>query len=225
MSSVNSGVMFETFIACVRMPMSPSPPPSAATALASGRAVAAAVRNTKIKMIRAAMKPKRNGGTPLLLALALERVAGELDLKVRAAQCLELVEHAGEVLQVVVIRRPGDVDQPGRRTLGGVQQFRVACADRAALRAVDRLPRRADLRDLVARRAQLDQRRLERRRRRRERAGLRLQDDGAGRAVLVGQAGALENVRNRRGLGVRQAERVFVRRTAERTGDALARPR
>ena len=59
--------MFETFIACVRMPISPSPAPSAATALASGSAVAPRVRKTISRMISAAMKPNANGGTPPLL--------------------------------------------------------------------------------------------------------------------------------------------------------------
>ena len=56
--------MFETFIACVRMPISPRPAPSAPTALANGKTVAPTVRKTKIKMISAAMKPNKNGGTP-----------------------------------------------------------------------------------------------------------------------------------------------------------------
>ena len=63
--------MFETLMAWLRMKITPSPPTSATAALASGRTVAATVRNTSAKMISAAPKPMRTDAPePVLCPMA-----------------------------------------------------------------------------------------------------------------------------------------------------------
>ena len=145
----------------------------------------------------------------VLLVVSLERVAREFDLQRVTPQLRQVVVDAVEELLVIVRRLPGDVRDRDRLVRG--QQGRLSrSGDRLPVRARNGLPWRTYGDHPEVLRAQGREGGGGPSRLRRQRPGLRVQDNLAGWPVLVGVPGLVQQVHDLVSLGAGQAERVFV---------------